>query len=310
MTLTSRPGRARPGGRRARTAVGQRSQKDETNRQRIGLTLQSIDPRTAEANGLPTRGAVITEVQPGSPADAAELAPGMVVTEAAGKKIASADDLSRLLKDAKPGSTILLRVTDPPPQPRGEQLAPRPGRPGLARPATRPRVSFPAVTVDSCALPRRTQSPRPARLHPALGRGERGQARLARPRPGLRRWRRRPREPDAAGPRGGPPGRIGWSSPSRSTGRRWCAPARATCPRRTRSGPRGPGPGSASGPRTASRCSSAARTARGWPRCTRAGGAPWPASPRRRWRRWRPRGLRRRRCARPSARPSVPAATR
>jgi len=86
------------------------SQKDESNRQRIGLTLQTIDPRTAEANGLPTRGAVITEVQPGSPADAAELAPGMVVTEAAGKKIASADDLSKILKDAKPGSTILLRV--------------------------------------------------------------------------------------------------------------------------------------------------------------------------------------------------------
>ncbi len=34
----------------------------------------------------------------------------MVVTEAGGKKIASADDLSRVLKDAKPGSTILLRV--------------------------------------------------------------------------------------------------------------------------------------------------------------------------------------------------------
>ncbi|MGZ6099014.1 MAG: PDZ domain-containing protein, partial [Myxococcaceae bacterium] len=53
----------------------------------------------------------ITEVQPGSPADAAELAPGMVVTEAGGKKIASADELSKVLKDAKPGSTILLRVT-------------------------------------------------------------------------------------------------------------------------------------------------------------------------------------------------------
>jgi len=42
--------------------------------------------------------------------NAAELAPGMVVTEAGGKKIASADELSRILKDAKPGSTVLLRV--------------------------------------------------------------------------------------------------------------------------------------------------------------------------------------------------------
>jgi serine protease Do len=111
VTLTSRPGDVdRLGDARGPRPGGSKSQKDETNRQRIGLTLQSIDPRTAEANGLPTRGAVITEVQPGSPADAAELAPGMVVTEAGGKKIVSADDLSRVLKDAKPGSTILLRV--------------------------------------------------------------------------------------------------------------------------------------------------------------------------------------------------------
>ena len=111
VTLTSRPGDLDKVGDARGPTPGGKSQRDETNRQRIGLTIQSIDPRTAEANGLPSKGAVITEVQPGSPADAAELAPGMVVTEAAGKKIASADDLSRLLKDAKPGSTILLRVS-------------------------------------------------------------------------------------------------------------------------------------------------------------------------------------------------------
>ena len=113
VTLTSRPGDLDRVGSSRNPNPGKGSQKDETNRKRIGLTLQSIDPRTAEANGLPSRGAAITEVQPGSPADAADLAPGMVVTEAAGKKIASADDLSRILKDAKPGSTILLRVAIP-----------------------------------------------------------------------------------------------------------------------------------------------------------------------------------------------------
>ncbi|HSP19155.1 MAG TPA: Do family serine endopeptidase [Myxococcaceae bacterium] len=111
VTLTSRPGELDKVGDARGPRQGGSSQKDETNRQRIGLTLQSIDSRTAEANGLPSRGAVITEVQPGSPADAAELAPGMVITEAGGKKIASADDLSKILKDAKAGSTVLLRVT-------------------------------------------------------------------------------------------------------------------------------------------------------------------------------------------------------
>jgi serine protease Do len=110
VTLTSRPGDVDRVGDASGPRGGNRSPRDDSNRQRIGLTLQSIDPRTAEANGLPTRGAVITDVQPGSPADAADLAPGMVVTEAAGKKIASADDLSRVLKEAKPGSTVLLRV--------------------------------------------------------------------------------------------------------------------------------------------------------------------------------------------------------
>jgi serine protease Do len=89
-----------------------RGEKDETNK-RIGLTIQSIDPRTAAANGLPSKGAMITDVQPGSPASEAQLAPGMVVLEAGGKKIGSADDFSRVLKEAKPGSTVLLRVRLP-----------------------------------------------------------------------------------------------------------------------------------------------------------------------------------------------------
>ena len=142
VTLTSRPGEVdRLGDARGPHPGGGKSQKDESNRQRIGLTLQSIDPRTAEANGLPTRGAVITEVQPGSPADAAELAPGMVVTEAAGRKIASADDLSRILKDAKPGEHRPASGADPPPEPRGELAPPRADHPRLRRAAERlPRL--------------------------------------------------------------------------------------------------------------------------------------------------------------------------
>jgi len=108
VTLTSRPADLD----RVAGVTPNRGQKDETNK-KIGLTIQNIDPRTAEANGLPTRGAVITDVQPGSPASEAQLFPGMVVIEAGGKKIASAEDLSRVLRDAKPGSTVLLRVRLP-----------------------------------------------------------------------------------------------------------------------------------------------------------------------------------------------------
>ena len=55
VSLTSRPGDLdRLGDARGPRPGGSRGQKDDSNRQRIGLTLQSIDPRTAEANGLPT----------------------------------------------------------------------------------------------------------------------------------------------------------------------------------------------------------------------------------------------------------------
>jgi len=110
VTLGSRPSDVDPVGQ---AGAGAREQEESRSNRKIGLTVQTIDPRTAAANGLPTWGAVITDVQPGSPADDAELLPGMVVTEAAGKKIASADDLSRILKDARPGSTVLLRLRLP-----------------------------------------------------------------------------------------------------------------------------------------------------------------------------------------------------
>jgi serine protease Do len=64
--------------------------------------------------GSPSKkGAVITNVDPGSPADHADLRPGMVVIEAAGKPVNNARDLNRILRDAKSGSTVLLRIEIP-----------------------------------------------------------------------------------------------------------------------------------------------------------------------------------------------------
>jgi serine protease Do len=55
-------------------------------------------------------GALVAGVSPGSAADEAGLAPGMVVVEAAGKRVARARDLWAALRDADPGSTLLLKV--------------------------------------------------------------------------------------------------------------------------------------------------------------------------------------------------------
>jgi serine protease Do len=49
-------------------------------------------------------------VEPGSPADRAELERGLVVVEANGQVVTSAGDLTRILKAAKPGSIVTLRA--------------------------------------------------------------------------------------------------------------------------------------------------------------------------------------------------------
>jgi serine protease Do len=85
----------------------------ETARQKIGLAFQDIDPRLAEASGLPKQGALIVDVTPGSPAEKAGLRRGVVVVEVNRKPVTSRDELMRALKDAKSGSVVLMRVTAP-----------------------------------------------------------------------------------------------------------------------------------------------------------------------------------------------------
>ena len=107
VTLAPRP--------ETEASVQRRSQKEvnpdeEVSHQGIGLRLRDMDPRLAQSAGLPAEGAVITDLVPGSPAETAELSPGMVVVEANHKAIHSAVELKRAIQIAKPGSSILLRV--------------------------------------------------------------------------------------------------------------------------------------------------------------------------------------------------------
>ena len=85
----------------------------EQRQQRVGLGIQDMDPRIAQGSGLPSQGALITEVVSGSPAEHADLRRGMVVVEAGHKAVRGADDLLKQIKGAKSGSTLLLRVQAP-----------------------------------------------------------------------------------------------------------------------------------------------------------------------------------------------------
>ncbi len=83
------------------------------SRKRLGMSVQEVDPRLAESSGLPRQGALVVEVQPGSPADLAGLQRGMVVVEVNRKPIRSRDELIAALKDLKSGSVALLKTAIP-----------------------------------------------------------------------------------------------------------------------------------------------------------------------------------------------------
>lgn len=72
-----------------------------------------MDPRLADATGLPRQGALVVEVSPGSPAEEAGLRRGMTVVELNRSPVRSRDDLLAGLKALKPGAVALLRVAFP-----------------------------------------------------------------------------------------------------------------------------------------------------------------------------------------------------
>jgi serine protease Do len=68
---------------------------------RLGLGLQTLTEDLARSLGMPadTRGAVVTDVLPGSPAAAAGLAPGDVIVEVDRKPVTSADEVVRMVRE-------------------------------------------------------------------------------------------------------------------------------------------------------------------------------------------------------------------
>jgi serine protease Do len=86
---------------------------DEHNKQRVGLSLQDVDPGFASEMGVPAQGAVVSDVVPGSAADHADLSRGMVIVEADRRPIRSSAELNKLIKSKRKGEVVLLRVATP-----------------------------------------------------------------------------------------------------------------------------------------------------------------------------------------------------
>ena len=70
---------------------------------KVGLAVQSLNPEIARELGMPeeTRGIVVVGVKPGSPAAEKGLRRGDVLTKAGGRDLASPDDLTQSLEQAR-----------------------------------------------------------------------------------------------------------------------------------------------------------------------------------------------------------------
>jgi serine protease Do len=76
----------------------------------IGIEVQSVGPDLVEGLGLnkPVHGVLVAEIQPGSPAAKADIAPGDVITSVAGQPAGNDRDLIRRVSEMPPGKSIEL----------------------------------------------------------------------------------------------------------------------------------------------------------------------------------------------------------
>ncbi len=83
----------------------------KVSRGRLGVTIQGLDAELAQNFGLDKpSGALVANVEAGSPAEKGGLQPGDVVTAVNGQKVDNSADLPRIIGEQKPGTTVRLSV--------------------------------------------------------------------------------------------------------------------------------------------------------------------------------------------------------
>jgi serine protease Do len=90
---------------------GDAIQKAEARDPEIGLRVQRITPEAARRLALTsTKGVLIVEVQPGSPADQVGLEPADVIREVNQRPVNSINDFERAVRQGRRGERTLLLV--------------------------------------------------------------------------------------------------------------------------------------------------------------------------------------------------------
>jgi S1-C subfamily serine protease len=95
----------------ARAVADQLIESGTVHRSKLGVTVQGVTPELAESLGMPSaRGALVSGVEPGSPAARAGLRQRDVVVGLDGEKLADSNSLRNRIAGMKPGSRVALEV--------------------------------------------------------------------------------------------------------------------------------------------------------------------------------------------------------
>jgi serine protease Do len=80
----------------------------------LGITFRDIDPMLANQFSLPVdAGVIVAGVAPNTPADAAGIEPGQIITGIDADKVTQAGDLRRALRSHQPGDRVTLHMVGP-----------------------------------------------------------------------------------------------------------------------------------------------------------------------------------------------------
>jgi S1-C subfamily serine protease len=95
----------------ARFAMEQISKSGRVIRGYLGVAVQALTPDLAKQFGLNgSNGALISEVESGSPAERSGLKQGYIITAINGKPVTDSRDLQLVIAHMAPGSTVNLSV--------------------------------------------------------------------------------------------------------------------------------------------------------------------------------------------------------
>jgi Do/DeqQ family serine protease len=95
----------------AKNVMGQLISSGHVRRAKLGVSVQPITTDLASSLGLSdVRGALINQVEPGSPAERAGLRQGDVITEVQGRRISDGNELRNAISNTTPGTGVAIKI--------------------------------------------------------------------------------------------------------------------------------------------------------------------------------------------------------